>query len=218
MLDRVLIGLGVFIIIALIGFFVQLIPALRIVKEREFLEKYSDHFFDYVKNKNYDSFSSLLLEMNETQRLIGRNGYVSIQRPFENGYHTNIPITSLIPQIEEERKMEYGDPDFYIRTVQVAIISTIGDYNFHIEATKKEMFNIFVDFYKGFNWLLSLPFVILGYLFTGNNVFLTSKHKSATIFFKILLSVLQITGTISGIMTIILGYKEFAEVIRSWFV
>ena len=217
MLIRVLIGFGIFLGIALIGVAEQIFTAIKRNKEREFLAKYNENFYKYIQNKDYESYNAMILEMNKAQSLLGYNGFASIRFPYENGYHSNVPILTLLLKIEEERNLTISEPALYIQYIQVAISRTIGDYNSQIESIRKSITNVLIDFYKGFNWLLSLPFIILSYLFTGNNLLISSGHRTIPIIVKVITTALQVVGTISGLMTIILGYNEFITILRSWF-
>ena len=217
MAARILIGVGVFLLIVLIGLLSQIVITRDIIKKRNFLVEYSNIFVKYSNENDNSKYDYLITNLDQAQSALGAYGFASVSRPNESFYRNGVPVLTLLLDIVDERNSIYDMSRPYIELIYSTLAIAIGAYDVVIKNSQKALFNVFVDFYKGFNKLISAPFVALSYMFTGNNIFKGQIAQPVKVTWRIFSFILQLVGVASGIMSIILGYKEFFALVLSWF-
>ena len=218
MFVRILIGVGIFLVVAFIGLITQLVDYRKQVKQRNFIVEYNNVFYKFLEHKDEENYDHLLRNMNKAQGYLGYNGLVSGFKPFSPIYQRNLPVLSFLIEIrEEQRSGYYIDIDTHIEHINTALKRTIGDYDNNLEKISNQAKNVLIDFYKGFNWIIIMPFVALGYMFTGKNIFHGHIARPLKVAWKVSAFIIQFISITSGIMTIFLGYEDFYKLIHSWF-
>lgn len=217
MIGRILIGLGVFLIVVLIGGIVQIVDIAKKTKRRNFIVGYEKYFIEYAQNNDQQIYDKLVKNLYEAQTYLGRFGFVSGCKPYEALYRDNEPVLILLHDIKQERKLGSDKSGCYIDLILDTIKIAIGNYDYEIKETWKKVKNLFVDFYKGFNFIIVSPFIILSYTFTGKNIFSSHVSRPIRILGRITSFILQMIGVSSGLLTIILGYSDFVNLVKSWF-
>jgi len=218
MFVRILIGVGIFLVVAFIGLITQFIGYRKRLKCRNFIVEYSNTFNKFLINKDSESYDYLLRNMNKAQVYLGYNGQISGCKPSSPIYQRSFPVLSLLTDIREEQISGYYlDSSLCIQMIQTSLSRTIGDYDNNFELIIKQAKNIFIDFFKGFNWIISIPFIALSYMFTGRNIFQGNVSRPIKMVWRVISLIIQLISVASGIMSIVLGYQDFLILIKSWF-
>ena len=214
---RILIGVGIFLLISIVGLLNQILITKNLIKNRNFLVDYSNMFVKYAKQNGSSHFDYLVSNLDQAQAALGAHGFASVCRPFESFYRNGVPVLTLLMDINDERNSSYDMSRPYIDLIHSALTIAIGASDLVIKNSQRNLYNIFINFYKGFNWIISAPFVALSYMFTGKNIFKGHISQPINAIWHVFSFILQIVGVLSGIMSIILGYQDFYNLIASWF-
>lgn len=215
MLKRVFVCLGFFVFVSLVGVAIQYYEIKKKKDNYEFLHKYFENFKKFCETMDMECYTYIQANLNRAQSILTDNGLVTIRLPFENGYHRNVPVLTLLNYIVDEQRTSFGDPYPYISCIEQAIVRTIGDYDQYFDNAIKKIFNIFIAFYKGFHGIISAPFIALSYMVSGKNFF--SESKGLSVIINVLSGLGSFIGILSGIMSIVLGFEEFFALIKMWF-
>ncbi len=216
MFVRIIMGIGVFVAIAIIGVFVQLFNRRKLHEERKKIVEYNNDLVAFSNNNDCEIYNKLILNMSETQKLLGEFGFATIRNPIGGYQRNSVPVLTLLFDVQEERKLEYNLCSNYVNLILTSLRITIGDYDSKIKESEKGIRNILVDFYKGFNWLIATPFIILSYLFTGKNLFKSITSRSVKTIWRVISFLIQMVSVTSVIMTIVLGYNDFYMLLITW--
>jgi hypothetical protein len=191
--------------------------ALRLDLATEFLNK----FLEWCNGRAEDhSLYNWMLNKSETvQTMLGSGGLMHIRRPFESGYHPNVPvILSGIPEIQRAWHEGWRVHDqvisAYTQTIDGCLRRFIGSTEEQRRRERARLFNPLVLFCGGVAWLMELPLFIL----SETNIISTSRRMIIANgrLFSLLSGIGTIATLIATIMAIVMGWDRFAVVVTGW--
>ena len=189
---------------------------LRLDLATEFLNK----FLEWCNGRAQDhSLYSWMLSKSEiVQTMLAGGGLMSIRRPFENGYHQNVPvILNAIPELQREW-CDYLRDGRAIQTwaqmVTDCLQRFIGTTEEEHRRERSRLFNPLVLFCGGVAWLMELPLFIL----SETKIITTSRRMviASGRAFSLLSGVVTLATLVATIMTIAMGWDKFAAVVAGW--
>jgi hypothetical protein len=211
MLNRIFIGLGVFVLISIIGIIDQVVVLSKRKKETDFIIQYLESL-KKIYNGDSTQYGFIMENYNKAQRLLGVNGIIAkLRLPFEKGYHINVPVLNLLSDMLDKSYYNEDSSRESYNMICQAFLRTLGDYNEAQNKLINGIKNIFVDFFKGFNLIIASPFLLISYMFFNKNIFKSTKAKPYVTVFILISRLIQLIGVISGIITIILGWSDFID-------
>ncbi len=194
-------------------------------KQAEFACAFLCKFIEWCdgQGKNNVLYNWILGNSEKIQNVIGYSGLMDMRRPFENAYHTNVPIIlNLIPDIYST--LNNDDPwrnsilrrnlVFSIQSVDGCLRRYIGSKEEKIRHEQLRLFNPFVWFGGGIAWLMELPLSVLSEV--GG---ISSERKIAIArgrIFSLAKGIVSIASLISIIMAFVLDWEEFMSTILQW--
>lgn len=215
MFVRICVIIGVFVVIALCGYIKQRKREKRLIEHRAFLVDYRNRFVEYANHGDQEAYQFLNQHMSKAQHYMGTIGILDkLRLPFENVYHVNVPVLSMLSHIASYRDnhLSYNE---YARMIDDTLTRAVGDHEDLIDRLEKKILNPFYCFYVGFNMIFSLPFIAISYMFTGENHI--ESNGALKIVMKIAATIVQLLGLISAIITIVIGWEEFVALLHKWF-
>ena len=86
-----------------VGFIRQVMILRRAVERISLATEFLNKFINWYELQDYVLYDWLLRKSETVQSMLGATGRVSLRRPFENGYHRNVPIIlNSISEIQRE--------------------------------------------------------------------------------------------------------------------
>ncbi len=178
----------------------------------DYLDKYKD-FIDshYSSNFNSDCYEWLTKNASKIQSLLGRSGIGAFRAPF--GLYTMNNYQIIVNTIPKFRNGPISREEVY--WVEDAILRYVGVIEEMINKQKKYRFNPFVWLRVGIQQILSVPLIILDWIgvFSTSQVQKIRGSKGYSIFSG-LISLIALT---SGVISIIVGWDRFAELVSGIF-
>lgn len=187
----------------------------------EFLTKFVQWCAGHAKD--HSLYNWLLDKSEAVQAMLGATGLMSIRRPFENGYHQNVPvILNEVPQIQSAF---FGDMRNHsrfaaenlaesIRIVDCCLRRFIGSTEEQFRRERKRLLNPLSLFCGGVAWLLGLPLFILSE--TG---IITASRRAVIVngrLFSLLSGILALAALAGTIITIVTGWERFVAIVTGW--
>lgn len=223
-----MIAIGITLILIVIGFASKLLR-LKNYKDRiDFCVDYQGKFVDlintYISSHHIDDalYGELTEKAVHMQRELGPDGLIDMIDNLKgikvNNYQA---LLNFLPEIRtflfwqdnpimQQRLMSsaYTCDDMFTRH--------IGQLNELWDKERKHLINPFSCFADGVRWLLWLPPNIL--LWCGFISETTNTKLRFNWLVKILTFVLTVIGLVSSVMTIVIGWTQFCEIITAWFI
>jgi hypothetical protein len=205
------------IIVSLIA---QLLDKNRCEEKLSFVNTFLNKFNIYIKSygTDFESYSYMIKNSNQMQSQLGRQGLMTVQQPFDRGIINNYTlILTGLGQI----KTYLSQPVLRSQALQLAgyvndaLLRNAGDYEKKIHDIISSMKNPIILYKTGWGKILSVPFMI--FLMFG---IITERIFDAFVgnrIFKVITGIIALIGFVSGIMTIVLGYNQFLEIIINFF-
>lgn len=167
--------------------------------------------------EDHSLYNWMLSKSEMVQGMMGGSGLVNLRRPFESGYHENVPVV-LNALLEIEREFRGRRDGRVIETfshmVDVCLRRFIGLAE---EQHRREMirtWNPLVLFCGGVSWLMDLPLLIL------SETKLISARRRDVIsegrVFSVLKAVATLAGLVAAVMSIVMGWDNFWKVVLGW--
>jgi len=189
---------------------------IRLLLADEFLSK----FLDWCNSRGQDhTLYNWLLSKSETvQTMLGGGGLMHIRRPFESGYHPNVPvILNAIPEIQHEWRDDWRKGrtiETYAQMVDGCLRRFIGSTEEQLRRERTRLFNPLVLFCGGVAWLMELPLFIL----SETKIISTSQRAIIANgrLFSFFSGVVTLATLIATLMTIVMGWDGFVKVLGSW--
>jgi hypothetical protein len=223
-MDIILIVLGVI----LLGFIIKVIDLKNVLKRDEFTRNYRDKFIILVdsilKDKNFNKllYYELTLDVKAMQSELGNDGVYFHMTDNLKGYSGNNYqlLINFLPELKNS-VYEMENEIFRNRLIQSIgdsddmFIRHFGTLNELKKSIFKELKNPFSCFSEGMKTINALPIFILNWFgfLSDNN---TMKLRNSWIIKGINL-ILIIISLISAIITIVLGWDEFQQIITNIF-
>ena len=173
MLTRIAITVGIVVMITIIGYLKEIKEIKDLNESHDYLVDYRNKLIKYAKDNDKDSFVYISMHSTKAQGMLGLDGILDkIKFPFENGYHTNIPVLALVPNLQTCR--DHGLESQCIDTVYIiesVFLRSIGHYEDIVEQHKRSFKNPLLHFANGFHYLFCLKYQ------KGTQVLLQSQTK-----------------------------------------
>lgn len=209
--------------VIIIGFVNQIFKIKQLSEKMEYLDEYSSKFNEFIKEAfegkrfNDKEYAWLVSKTDKMQIMLGTIGIVDYQ--YLGVYYKNIAILlNLIGSLPEMKNSIFVDMQllvFEAQGCQNAFIrlASLFDETFDIE--RKKLFNPFYCLTNGMKLIISLPIYLL------NNIGLISNDNARKIessfFIKLTGGLLSLITILSGIVTIVVGWETFIEIIKKLF-
>jgi len=191
---------------------------LKLKKQNErlaFAEEFLGKLKSYVDSvgRNLDDYGWMIHRSNKMQNHLGGLGVIhSYKPPYQNIMYSNYPIMlNMLPElrssIEDDilRSVAYQ----YANSLQETLVRHIGCIEDSLEFYEKEIKNPFKWLREGVREIVSVPVYLLSWLGIISESFV---HKLiSNVFFKMVSGVIALAGFASAIITIVIGWEEFAK-------
>lgn len=219
--DR-LIVIGALVVVATEGFVTLVAARRRIARDYQFAHDFGERFSDFTRSEgvNAEAYTWLIQQSNKMQIAMGSQGvYAMFRPPFANFQYRNYPIIlNLLPELRKA----FLDPILsrnlaqqYRSAIAESLLRHVGMLE-QRKASDGELLNPLVWLREGVRWLLSLPFALLAW--TG----LISLQKVNALLYsglaRVVTAFVTLVGLLSGVMGIILGWKEFSHWVAERFI
>lgn len=223
-----LIVIGIILMLIVIGLMSKL-SHLKNYKERidfciDYQEKFVDLINAYTCSHRLDNalYSELTEKAAQMQCELGSDGVVDMIDNLKGIKVKN--YQALINFLPELRNFAFWQENSIMQqrfmssayTCDDMFTRHIGQLNHLLEQERKYLFNPFSCFANGIRWILWLPSNIL--IWCGFISEDTGTKLQLNWFMKVLTFVITILGLLSSVMTIVMGWDQFREMIVVWFI
>lgn len=207
------------VVLLILGFVKNLIDLKNNVADYNFTAEYYDNFNKFLneafKNKkgNLD-YNWLISNSDKMQGILGDIGIITYTQ-FGSVYN-NVPlilnfVNNIVSMLNEEYISE--NTAKHIEWCQTAFLRKLGILDEIIIKDKKRLLNPFYIFTCGIRCVLEIPIYIL---YSVGLVSTNIKNKiTKNIIFKILSGLLSLLTIFSTIMSILIGWDEFIEILKN---
>jgi len=213
------------VVLLVIGATKQFIFLRSLAKQHKLAHTFLSKFIEWCNGQGQDHplYNWILSKSEVVQAALGNSGLMNIRRPFENGYHTNVPILlNSVPEIRNafhndllsENSISQANLAFSIQSVDGCLRRHIGSQGEQLHREKLRLFNPLVWFGGGIAWLMELPLTILSE--AGG---ISSQRRIAIIsgrLFSLFSGLTALASFITAVMAIVLGWDKFVSVITQW--
>ena len=208
------------IVLIIIGLIANIINIRKCSDNYNFLVIYRDKFSKFIsdllnknkyRNKDYEW---LMSNSDKVQAILGSSGIISYmdRRGFYSNYQIVINfMNEILPLVSKgliETEIEK------VTWCHNAFLRKIGSYDEYIKKEIKKVFNPLYDLTSGIKVILGIPFYILYSIGIISSTNLTTIKDN--IIFKIFSGLLSLLTFISTIMSIVLGWNKFIELIQKF--
>lgn len=222
--------LPVFIVIGIIilGFVMQCIELSDIIKRTEFSKNYRDKFIELINGImsetcfNQQLYYELTSEVKKMQYELGSDGIFAYVTDNLKGFSTR--NYQLLVNFLPELRSAINECDSIIimnrinRSAQDCddmFIRHLGTLKESEKSIRRNLFNPFSCFSNGIKFIVSLPILLLHWFgFISDETTRRAKHNWII---KLLNIIVTLVGLISGLMSIIMGWSQFWEIISNIF-
>ena len=195
-------------------------------KRKEFTVDFNNRFFDFANeafttgHMNSEKYNTVIKDVDKIQGELGMDGVLNgFVDPLKGIQGRNYQLfMNIMPEIRTAlSNMDYSI--IYERTNQLmglcedAIRRHIGNLDRTIDHEKKWLWNPITCMGEGIRWIVGLPVDVLQWagLYNTNK----SRKIKASVIFKAISNLIVFIGLISSIVTIVLGWDEFLEIINN---
>lgn len=219
-----LVGIFIIVILMLLGFVLKLISIASLNKRLQYTVDYRNDFIDFCNELEKtgsiggEKYYRLLKEVNKIQRELGMDGIISVYRdPLAGFQMNNYPV--FLNFFNELRTYStdfslFGERRYLlVSNADESLTKHIGVLNDAIDIAKQRLKNPVYCFANGINGIISLPIKILEWSGILTNDFSSRILKSKV--HQIISKLLVLIGLISSIMTIVMGWNQFLDLIRN---
>ena len=206
----------------IIGLIVNIIDIKKRIEEYNFANEYYEKFSKFLskalekKDFNNKDYVWLVSNSDKMQFILGEAGIISYKE--YNMIYKNIPI--LINVMNDIISLFNGsyvsDSDIQmINWCQTAFLRKIGILDEYTKNAPKRLFNPFYDLSNGIKFVLKIPINIL---YSIGFISYKGKNKiEQNILFRILSAILSLLTIFSAILSIVVGWDEFLNIINNIF-
>lgn len=192
----------------------------RYIETDQFRDKFIDLANYYMEHYqvNYGMYAECIQDANAMQAELGADGVIAVfSDPIKKmqGHDFQLLVNTL-PDMKLFEGM-LDSPSVRQRMQQLlslcddAMVKHCGELKRRIENEEKSLWNPFFCFASGIRWIVGLPADILYWMGIISERSNSAVHNSVV--FKVFGHIITIVGLISSIMGIVLGWKEFAQII-----
>lgn len=212
--------IGIIFVLMLIGFIKNFMRLFSLAKNIDFLAQYRKNYVEYCNNyigKGIRSeeenrlYIRLLSDAPKAQMLLMDAGFVDYKLAGTWSYLTNYQI--LINTVQTLRNPpSFGGEEYgMLYNILVMQVSRLNELH---ENTRKETFNPIILLREGVQFFTTLPISLL--YWTGLIKYTTQYKLSNNIVIKFFNFVIIFIGFVSAIFTIVLGWEQFKELLKSF--
>ena len=213
------------VVLLFIGGVRQLLALRYCVKQHELACEFLGKFIEWCNGRANDNalYDWILRKSEVLQLALGHSGLMNIRRPFESGYHTNVPILlNSIPEIHHAfhdemfrgNSISQNNLAFSIQSVDGCLRRFIGSQEERIRRERFRLLNPAVWFGGGIAWLMELPLAILS---EAGGI---SSHRRMAIvssrIFSLFSGLVALASFVATAMAIVLGWETFISIITRW--
>lgn len=206
--------------ITVIGY-IRVIKYLRNIKiEIDFLHSSVTNLNDYYNSsgKNSEAYVWLNMNANKIQDLLGYSGILNnYQPPFSGMIYKNIPVVlNFLPEIRKGFSgytVSSNVYEYYMGIFE-SILKAVGIKKEQHLKLINQMKNPLIMLIEGFKSIFTLPILLLDWVGLIN--YSIRDWILNTILFKVVTMIFTTIGVIGSIMTIIMGWHEFENIIMSF--
>lgn len=208
------------ICLIVIGLVVNIIDIRKKVNDLNFANEYYDKFGKLIsdifkRNKFKDKdYNWLMANSDKMQYILGETGIISYKE--YNMFYKNIPILlnvmNEIMSYMNDNRISENDIKM-VNWCQNAFLRKMGILEEYIKNAPKKLLNPFFDISSGIKYILSIP---LNILYSIGFISYSSKNKvEQNILFKIISGIISLLTILSVIMTIVVGWEDFLNIIKN---
>lgn len=203
------------IIVLLTGLILSFRRHSKILKDLDFAREYRDKFVEFVNHyfKNNDRWSNkgnidgetyvwLTMNVNKIQNKVGGFGIMTYKPAYQNYMINNYQLIVNTLPLFREGKVE----NFDANSVDDCLLRYLGHLEGNTQESLKNLKNPIIWFREGIREILSIPILLLSWFGIFSTRTVNRIIDSA--FFKIIAGLFALVTFISGVVTIIVGYKE----------
>lgn len=219
-----------FIIIGIIilGFILKLIELENIIQRLDFTNSYHKKFIDFMdeimlnNSFNQQLYYELTLEVNAMQYELGSDGIIAYMKDNLKGICARDYqlLVNFLPELRDILNCK-GNSILMYRYTQSAsqcndmFIHHLGALTKEEESIRKNLLNPFSCFANGVRFIVSVPILLFRWFgFISDE---TAHKASCSWLIKLINIVCTLVGFIGGLMSIIMGWSEFWQMICNIF-
>jgi hypothetical protein len=218
-------NISIFIIICVVGLYglLKLIIELRKYGIRnEFGVEFLENLKKYWESNGADleAYGWLIHRSNKMQGEMGGLGVVhNYKPPYQNYMITNYSIIlNMIPELRkclEDDLLSRNLAHQYMSALQESLVRYLGSIEDKQEVITKEIKNPIKWFRDGVRDILALPAYLLGWLGVISET--AAKRLVSSLLFSAISGIVALVGFVSAIVTIVIGWDQFLDVVnRIW--
>lgn len=180
--------------------------------------EFLNRLHDYVKSSGKDdnAYVWLTKNSNSVQNLVGVQGYMDFQPPFQNYLIKNMPvILNCLPLLRQEfETFTFSDgrrANEYTRFLQETVLRYLGVADEEQKALRTQLLNPVIWLREGTQQALSIPVRALQWV--GLISAITVSRAIHSELFRIVAGIVALIGFAASVMTLVLGWPEFKEIL-----
>jgi hypothetical protein len=203
-----------------IGLVRQLYVLRRKASQLDLACEFLNKFIEWCNSRTQDHalYDWMLRKSDAVQIMLGAGGLMHLRRPFENGYHTNIPIIlNGIPDIQNEWRNQWRNDQTihsYTQAIDGCLRRFIGSTEEQLGRERTRFFNPLVLFCGGVAWLMELPLLIL-----SETKVITANRRAIIVggkLFSLVSGLVALAAMVGTIVTLVTGWERFVQIITGW--
>jgi len=210
----------ILIILMSIGFLRQLHILRKKVLHLELADEFLREFIEWYNGRAMDNslYNSILNKSETVQTMLGVCGLVAMRRPFETGYHPNVPlILNAISEIKQESQAHFPHGQairIYAQSVDDCLRRFIGSREEECRRERTRLLNPLVLFCGGVAWLMELPLFML-----SETKIITPSRRAIIVggrLFSLVSGIVALAAIVGSIVTIVTGWERFVAIVTGW--
>jgi len=214
---------GIAVTLVVIGLLAVRAELLSLQTDTSFATEYLQTFRRYMESrgKSGEAYGWLTMNAVRMQQDLGQLGVMNMYRPAGATFSYNhYPIViNMLPALHQDLTGQFADimtePLRYMaQTINDAIIRYFGVLERREHYLRKKSKNPVVLLREGFQQILILPFMILGWfgLYAEGN--LTRLRRSRLV--QAISGVVTLLGVLAAIVSLVVGWPAFKGIVRGW--
>lgn len=210
--------------IIIIGFISKLIELNKILKRSDSINSFRNRLIELLNELNdknvldQNLYYDLTMEVNSIQRELGADGIVHVQDNLRGYSVSNYQfLINFLPEIrniqyERNNSIMMNRFDKSAKICDDMLIRHLGTLKESENTIRERLFNPFSCFADGIKTVISLPILILNWFGLISDEGTQRARKSWLL--RVLNFIFVLLGAISAVITIVLGWNSFLELIQ----
>lgn len=226
-MDRI-IPIIILIGLAALGFIIKFVEIYDLNKRLTFTKEYRDKFIalcnDIFSSNHFDQaiYYELTADVKDMQAELGADGiYAYVQDSLKGVATRNYQaLVNFLPELrtaisEKQNSIMAMRLSKSITDCDDMFVRHIGTLTPQIDATRKEAKNPFSCFAEGVRTIIALPILLLKWFGVISGT--TSVRLKSNWIVKVISVFVTLIGFVGSVITIIIGWEQFVEVLKKWF-